>query len=93
MPGPCTLVLKLEDVAMSTDVKQAVVIDYTNWKGSRRWRYILPKGLAYRSDQWHPQAQWMIEAVDLQDKDHKGTKFFPLADIHKWTSDDEVLWK
>jgi len=69
-------------------IDQAVVIDYTNWKGKRRMRMILPKGLVYQSNEWHPRPQWMIEAVDLSDKEHKGTKFFVIAKIHSWFDED-----
>lgn len=64
---------------------QEVTIDYTNWKGVRRLRNIRPIGLYFCANEWHPKAQWMIEAVDLEYGDVQPVKFFPLASVHSWT--------
>lgn len=64
---------------------QDVLIDYTNWKGRRSWRSIRPIGIAYCANEYHPKAQWMIEALDLDEPNGKPIKkFFPLANIHSW---------
>jgi len=63
---------------------EAVVIDYTNWKGNRRFRRIVPKpnGLEFRSNQFHPTKQWLLEAFDLDDREYRS---FALSSIHSWT--------
>jgi hypothetical protein len=72
---------------MTYSTNQDVLIDYTNWKGDRRMRRIRPIGIAYCANRWHPKAQWMIEALDLEDPAPKQVKFFPLASIHSWSSE------
>jgi predicted DNA-binding transcriptional regulator YafY len=66
---------------METDV---VVIDYTNWKGVRSFRRIVPKphGMEFRSSSFHIEKQWLIEAFDLDKREYRT---FALKDIHSWT--------
>ena len=59
-----------------------VVIDYTNWKGVRRLRTVLPFSLSYKKSPWHPTAQWIMEAYDVED-DNK-LKDFALMGIHSF---------
>jgi hypothetical protein len=64
-----------------------VNIDYTNWKGERRIRRILPMRMCYASTEWHPERQWILEAADLDDaigKDEVIIKGFAMKDIHSW---------
>ena len=62
---------------------QTVRIDYTNWRGERRERLIIPTGFAhFGSNEWHPDTQWMLEAVDVDDMK---TKDFAMKDIHSWS--------
>jgi predicted DNA-binding transcriptional regulator YafY len=63
----------------------AVSIDYTNWKGARRVRKILPMSILFGSNQYHPGEQWLLEAADLEDND--AIKTFSMKDIHSWTHD------
>ena len=42
-----------------------VTIDYTNWKGEREKRQILPLRLFFGTSEWHPTPQWLLEALDL----------------------------
>ncbi len=63
----------------------AASIDYTNWKGERRWRTIVPIRVEFTATKWHPQPQWMLEAADLEDVGPDGyprDKFFAMKDIH-----------
>ncbi len=70
---------------ISTQIQpQAVLIDYTNWRGERRVRSILPQRIAFCANEWHPVAQWMIFAIDLDDKAPRIEKGFALANIHDW---------
>jgi hypothetical protein len=63
-----------------------VIIDYTNWKGVRRLRKILPMSILYASSQYHPGEQWLLEAMDLEeDSSTVPIKTFSLKDIHSWT--------
>ena len=56
-----------------------VELDYTNWKGERRWRRVLPRKLWYGMTNYHREPQWFIRAVDLE---KNATRDFALRDIH-----------
>jgi hypothetical protein len=75
------------------DMSKFVVIDYTNWNGVRRKRAVMPVGIYYSSDEkYHPQKQWLMEAVDLEDNylevsetgSMPSTKMFAMQNIHSW---------
>jgi predicted DNA-binding transcriptional regulator YafY len=65
-----------------TDAEQVVEIDYTNWRGERSKRRIVPMGLSWENNEWHPETQWMLDAIDV---DKKVSRTFALASIHSWT--------
>lgn len=70
---------------MHTDV----VIDYTNYKGNRRIRKILPIGIYWASTDYHPEEQWLLNAYDVEDIDSDGhyvVKWFAMCSIHSWDS-------
>lgn len=58
-----------------------VEIDYTNWKGVRSRRRIIPIGLQYGSNEFHKESQWLLQAYDTL----KGeSRTFAMAGIHSW---------
>ena len=62
---------------------QQIWIDYTNWRGERSVRRIQPVEIRWGSTQWHPEAQWLLAAVDL---DKQAPREFALCDIHRISS-------
>lgn len=60
-----------------------VVIDYTNWRGERSTRTIIPQELIYSSNNYHPEPQYLLVAWDVE-KDAERT--FAFNDIHSWKS-------
>lgn len=59
-----------------------VEIDYTNWRGERRVRQIMPSGsMKFMSNNYHDREQWLVEAVDQEDLK---VKLFALGCIHSW---------
>lgn len=59
-----------------------VEIDYTNWRGERRVRCIKPLGaMRYGTTSWHPQPQWLLSALDVEDGVEKD---FACSHIHAW---------
>jgi predicted DNA-binding transcriptional regulator YafY len=58
-----------------------VTIDYTNWRGQRRKRRVIPGQIMLGNTQWHPEWQWLLSAFDLEDQ---MTKQFAMKDIHGW---------
>jgi hypothetical protein len=58
-----------------------VMIDYTNWRGVRGIRRILPPFRIYwGSTEYHAEPQHLLEAVDTD----KGKRTFAMKDIHSW---------
>lgn len=70
--------------------ERIIEIDYTNHRGERRTRKIIPTGqLVFSSNQWHPQPQWLFNAIDL-DHAHDTVKTFALAGLHGADDDRRV---
>jgi predicted DNA-binding transcriptional regulator YafY len=62
-----------------------VVIDYTNHRGDRSTRRIIPdpdQPLWFGVTEFHPEYQWLLDAFDV-DKGQDRT--FAMKDIHSWT--------
>jgi predicted DNA-binding transcriptional regulator YafY len=57
----------------------AIVLDYTNWKGERKDRRIMPLTLWFGVSEFHDEPQWFIRAMDL---DRNVMRDFSLATIH-----------
>lgn len=67
------------------DRKQAVKIDYTNYKGERKIRTVIPIKLHWGGEgsKWHKGAQWLLDVYDLE----KGAfRTYALFGIHGITS-------
>jgi hypothetical protein len=58
-----------------------VSIDYTNWKGERRERHIMPLMVWFGLSKYHQGAQWFMKALDLEDGQRKD---FAMKDVHRW---------
>ena len=58
---------------------KTLIIDYTNWKGERALRHIRPISVDYTSNEWHPELQWIMDALDL---DKNQVRSFAMRDIH-----------
>ena len=65
----------------NTDQETIVVIDYTNWKGKRREREIIPHYVGFGKTEFHPETQWLLYALDVEDDMEKA---FAIKDIHSW---------
>ena len=61
------------------------LITYTNYRGVTSDRIIIPMGMAFLSNQWHPQRQWMVMAWDCK---KQAMRSFPQAGISKWVNLD-----
>jgi hypothetical protein len=51
---------------------------YTNWKGVKAKRNILPFFIYYGSNQWHKEKQWLVKVWDL---DKKAFRTYTLKDM------------
>lgn len=64
------------------DAAQLVVILYTNYRGETARRKIIPSSIWFGSTEYHPKAQWLLEAYDVE----KGAdRTFAIADVAEWT--------
>lgn len=61
--------------------KKMVRILYTNWKGVTSYRNIIPESIEYKSTEWHPEEQWILNAIDV---DKNAMRGFSLKDIKEW---------
>lgn len=60
---------------------QVVEVDYTNWRGERTDRRIVPIRIFYGMNSWHREHQWLLEAFDIG----KGEpRIFAMSQIHSW---------
>jgi predicted DNA-binding transcriptional regulator YafY len=59
-----------------------VKIDYTNHRGERSIRTILPEQIEWAKTEWHPETQWLLLAWDC---DKEAEREFAMKDIHSWT--------
>lgn len=60
---------------------QEVLIDYTNWRGERRWRRVVPQRIEFENSEWHHETQWIMHAVEV---DLAAQREFAMKDIHAW---------
>lgn len=69
---------------------RCVEIDYTNWRGVRSKRKVLPLGFRFAATEHHPEEQWLMDAFCF---DAGGDRTFALSGIHarEAASDAEVL--
>lgn len=65
------------------DLGRTVCILYTNWRNETATRRIIPERIWYGSTSWHPEEQWLLEALDVEKGERRS---FAIADIKSWTS-------
>lgn len=70
---------RLDDV----NPAQAIRIVYTNYRGETSLREIVPQRVWYGATDWHPEEQWMLDAVDL---DKGAARSFALRDIQSYAA-------
>lgn len=73
-------------------LEMVVTIDYTNYRGERSKRNVIPISMVFLSTIWHPDKQWLLQARDI-DKDED--RYFAPKWIHGWltyepTRDDAI---
>lgn len=61
--------------------EKRVIIDYTNWRGERAVRIIEPITFYWGKNEFHPEPQWLLEAIDY---DKKERRVFAMKCIHEW---------
>lgn len=64
---------------LKLEPKHVVIIDYTNWRGERAERKVIPGRFVYEATEWHPEEQWILYAFDVERNNERG---FALLNIH-----------
>lgn len=64
---------------LKLSAEQTLTIDYTNWKGIRGERKIVPVKIWFGSTKFHPEEQWLLDATDVAKNE---VRTFALVDIH-----------
>ena len=57
---------------------QTICFSYKNWQGQVGTRTVQVIRLTYGATEWHPQPQWLLEALDI---DKNAVRFFALCDV------------
>lgn len=61
-----------------------VKIVYTNYRHETAVRTIIPERVWFGSTEWHPEPQWLLEALDVERGEQRS---FAMADIRCWLRD------
>jgi predicted DNA-binding transcriptional regulator YafY len=64
-----------------SNINHHVIIDYTNYRGERGLRRIVPMSIRFENNEWHPDTQWLMEATDVEKGD---IRTFSIVNIHSW---------
>lgn len=63
------------------DSERKVSILYTNWRGERRWRDVIPDDIRFMESIYHPGKQWILLAIDCEENK---LKEFAMSGIEAW---------
>jgi predicted DNA-binding transcriptional regulator YafY len=66
---------KTQDPGEATN---AISLVYTNYRGETSVRRVIPQRIWFGATDWHPEEQWVLDAVDL---DKQAERSFALKDI------------
>lgn len=67
--------------ASELDLRTAIEIVYTNYRGETARREIVPQRVWFGATTWHPEEQWLLDAFDIE----KGAeRSFALRDIRSY---------
>lgn len=66
-------------VNSKAEVQTPVYIDYTNYRGERACRAIVPQYVYFGSNEWHPKPQWLLVAYDVAKQEDRE---FAMSKIH-----------
>jgi hypothetical protein len=64
----------------SVNEKQIKIL-YTNWRGEKAWRNIIPIEIWFGSTKWHEEKQWLLKALDVE---KAAERDFALKDVESW---------
>jgi predicted DNA-binding transcriptional regulator YafY len=66
---------------VADDEDRAVTFAYTNHRGEKSRRRVVPSGIRFGSTQYHAAPQWLLEGFDL---DRQAERTFAMQDVEDW---------
>lgn len=72
---------------MKIENQQQVRIHYTNYRNETGYRIIVPQKIWFGSTEWHPESQWLLDAIDVE---KNALRNFAMKDIHEWSTDINI---
>ena len=73
----------------SGDTRGHVVrINYRNYKGEERMRTIIPASVWWGATKWHPEEQWLLEAMDIEKGEMRDFALKDLGSVPQETIDE-----
>lgn len=64
--GAQQVINRMRMIQSGDDHGRVVRINYRNYKGEERLRTIIPASLWWGATAWHPEEQWLLEAMDIE---------------------------
>ena len=61
------------------DRRTILIIDYTNWRGERSMRTVIPERIEFANSEWHPDTQWLLLGWDCE---KRAEREFAFSGIH-----------
>lgn len=65
--------------------ERTVRILYTNYRGATSLRRVVPDRIRFASTEWHPEAQWLLDAFDI---DKNAMRSFAMKDVRAWIASE-----
>ena len=70
-------------------IGEVATMTYTNYRGERADRLVLPQRVWFGATDWHPQPQWLMDAYDF---DREALRSFAIGDVEGFERvDTDVL--
>lgn len=71
------------------EADKTVKILYQNYRGEIGWRTILIERIWFGNTEFHPVAQWFLDAIDM-DRPGEYRRSFAIKDIFAWKFPEEA---
>jgi len=75
------------EAAPTRSIVDPVELTYTNWRGETAVRKIRPLHIWFGATDWHPEAQWLLRAFDVE---KQAERDFALKDFGAPSSSSEI---
>lgn len=64
------------------DLKQSIRVDYTNYKGERRIRKVIPIKIKFGHSDFHKMDTWLMDVYDLEKEAFRTYAFLGIHGIY-----------